>query len=498
MHQELGACFMHVSPGMNMFCTNDPVAIEHVFKKWQDFVKPEVFKTLDFFGPNIITVNGETWQRHRRLTAPCFNERISTFVWDESLRQSKDMLEDWLAKPKAKSNTVAADSGTVALHVITAAAFGEQRNYHEGVNILPPNHALTFRDAMRTVLRNPVTAAVTGGLPWLKNTSVQPLLSTRIRRVQLALSEFKSYMLESITRERRSLSTTSPDTTISKRPNLLNALIKASDSEKASTTNAKMSDEELTGNMFMFAFAGHETTATTISYALSQLALNQDIQDWVAEELCLVVGSSNARLHYAKTHPRLKRTLALMYETVRVFGVPPPWRSIAGKEPELLVSGPEDGEARYVVLPPDTQVSLNVFACHTSPEWWDDGETWNPKRWVKIADEIAEEQLEVNDKKFFGWGAGPRVCPGQSKCSSNEDSGVIGIETNKMIEFAQVEFTAVMATILTKHKVLPASQHDESYEMASEGLRKLVAASSASMAVFLPEPEKLWVKLVER
>jgi cytochrome P450 len=106
LHAELGTCFMHVSPGMNMLCTSDPVAIDNVFKKMNDFVKPEVFKTLDFFGPNIITVNHEPWVRHRRLTAPCFNERISTFVWDESLRQANDMLEDWLAKPDAKSNTV--------------------------------------------------------------------------------------------------------------------------------------------------------------------------------------------------------------------------------------------------------------------------------------------------------------------------------------------------------------------------------------------------------
>jgi len=415
LHQELGLCFMHVSPGMNMLCTSDPVAIDYVFKKMKDFVKPEVFKTLDFFGPNIITVNDEPWARHRRLTAPCFNERVSTFVWDESLRQAKDMLEDWLAKPDAKSNTVTQDSGTVALHVITAAAFGEQRNYREGVNTLPPNHELTFRDSLRTVLRNPVTAAVIGGIPWLNNPTVQRILSNRIRKVLLALAEFKTYMLEAIARERKSSKSTSPATNTNKKPNLLNALINASDEAQSQDSKSPtyMSDDELTGNMFMFAFAGHETTATTISYALAQLALNPDIQDWVAEELAEVVQQNTESLDYAKTHPRLKRTLALVYETVRLFGVPPPWRSIASKEPQLLVASAT--EPTYLALPPNTQVSLNVFACHTSPEWYDDGEVWNPKRWIKEGSGMAEEQLSVNDKKFFGWGAGPRVCPGQSE-----------------------------------------------------------------------------------
>ncbi|KAF2823067.1 cytochrome P450 [Ophiobolus disseminans] len=89
--------------------------------------------------------------------------------------------------------------------------------------------------------------------------------------------------------------------TSTKRPNLLNALIKASDAAQAANAKAKtyMSDDELTGNMFVFAFAGHETTATTISYALSQLALNQDVQDWVAEELKEVVGDTET-LDYSK------------------------------------------------------------------------------------------------------------------------------------------------------------------------------------------------------
>jgi cytochrome P450 len=397
---------MHVSPGMNMLCTSDPVAIDNVFKKMNDFVKPEVFKTLDFFGPNIITVNHEPWVRHRRLTAPCFNERISTFVWDESLRQANDMLEDWLAKPDAKSNTAVQDSGTVALHVITAAAFGSLRDFRQGVNELPANHSLSFRDSLRGSLKHPVIAAVVAGMPWLKNPLLQYILSSKIRGVQLALSEFKSYMLESITRERQSAKFKS-EAMSDKRPNLLNALVKASDEEKLDGVS-KMSDDELTGNMFMFAFAGHETTANTIIYALAYLAVYPDIQDWVAEELTTVIGRAES-LEYAKIQPRLKRTLALMYETVRLFGVPPPWRDIAlgCGEPQFL------GSKGVVLVPENTQVSLNVYACHTSPENWVDGERWNPRRWVKESE--GEEMLMGNNKAFFGWGSGPRVCPGQSK-----------------------------------------------------------------------------------
>lgn len=481
LHEDLGSCFLLVSPGMNMLCTNDPVAFEHVFKRMKEFPKPEVFKTLDFFGPSIMTVNDEPWARHRKLTTPCFNERVSTFVWDESLRQANDMLEDWLAKPEAKSNSLIQDNGTVALHVIAAAAFGEQRNFREGVNKLTPNHKLSFRDSLKTVLRNPITAAVAGGIPWLKRPAFQSVLSERVQKVQLALKEFKSYMDEAITRERKAISTNS--TISGKKPNLLHALVRASDDIKADGTKSSvpMTDDEITGNMFMFAFAGHETTATAISYALALLAVHPSIQDWVAEELVEVFGNAE-NMEYAKIHPRLKRTLAVMYETVRVFGVPPPWRAVAVQEPEVMISHPNDtSNTKTFIVPPNTQVSLNVFACHTTPQNFPDGLTWNPKRWIQASrssSKLADEQLLSHNKSFFGWGSGPRVCPGQ--------------------KFAQVEFTAVLAALLTRYRVVPALKDDGDEDVARERILELVAGSVASMVVAIKDPEELWLRLVER
>jgi hypothetical protein len=61
-----------------------------------------------------------------------------------------------------------------------------------------------------------------------------------------------------------------------------------------------------------------------------------------------------------------------------------------------------------------------------------------------------------------------------------------------------VEFTAVLATILTRYRILPAAAEDVSEVEVREGLLRVVAGSNASMAVNIPEPEKLWLKLVKR
>jgi hypothetical protein len=41
LHEELGLGFIVVSPGLNVLCTSDPKTIEHVLKKWRDYVKPD-------------------------------------------------------------------------------------------------------------------------------------------------------------------------------------------------------------------------------------------------------------------------------------------------------------------------------------------------------------------------------------------------------------------------------------------------------------------------
>lgn len=69
---------------------------------------------------------------------------------------------------------------------------------------------------------------------------------------------------------------------------------------------------------------------------------------------------------------------------------------------------------------------------------------------------------------------------------------------NLLLEFAQVEFVAVLATLLMKYKVVPAAKEEVSEDIARDEMQKLIAGSTARMVVNLSEPEKLWIKLVKR
>lgn len=68
----------------------------------------------------------------------------------------------------------------------------------------------------------------------------------------------------------------------------------------------------------------------------------------------------------------------------------------------------------------------------------------------------------------------------------------------RIAEFAQVEFTAVLATILTKYRIVPAAKNDINEDAAREKIVSLIRDSNAHMVVQFAEPEELWIKLVER
>ncbi|KAF1830841.1 p450-domain-containing protein [Decorospora gaudefroyi] len=101
----------------------------------------------------------------------------------------------------------------------------------------------------------------------------------------------------------------SPPQTCRTKLNLIQTLIKANEPEGDGKT-ARLSDDELRGNIFIFTAGGLESTSTTISYALALLALHPEVQEWVAEEVEEVV-RENGR-EYRDVFPRLKRCMAVM------------------------------------------------------------------------------------------------------------------------------------------------------------------------------------------
>jgi len=72
---------------------------------------------------------------------------------------------------------------------------------------------------------------------------------------------------------------------LSEQDNLMSVLLKASDSGGRNG----LSDKEIVGNLFVYNVAGHDTTANTVAYAVTLLATDVRLQEWLREEITSVL-----------------------------------------------------------------------------------------------------------------------------------------------------------------------------------------------------------------
>ncbi|KAF7455017.1 CypX Cytochrome P450 [Pyrenophora tritici-repentis] len=483
LHQELGLCFIVVSPGHNVLCTSDPRSIDHVLKKWRDFVKPDnVNEILGTFGQNVDTSNGDDWIRHRKLTAPCFNERASATVWREALQQSNAMLDQWLLSAGEKQNSMIQDTSTLALNVISSVAFENNE-----VNKPTSGHTLSLRDALVTVMSTSISPAMEGIIPLLRLPPLETFLPKSVKQLLVAMTEFRQYMDEIVAKEKKR-----PRTEGTKGPNLISSLVNANDEVKteAGKPKSRLSNGELRGNIFIFTVGGLESTSNTLSYALALLAVHPEVQTWLVEELDEVVKDCpDGDMDYATAFPRLKRTMAVMYETLRLYGPSPPIPRSPFPENSnqvIPVSVPKsEGSTTHFTLPPNTQLMLNSWASHTSPAHFCDPLVWDPKRWIQThgvnsngpvsAAGLTAEELKHpgSGSGFFAWGTGPRVCPG--------------------MKFSQVEFCGALSSVLRRVRVEAVGQGGK------DNIMSVLRDSHAEpLLLHVRQPEKLELRILQR
>lgn len=464
MHDQYGQAFCVVTPGDVQVVIADGAAADDILARRKDFIKcPAMYEALNLFGPNVDTVNGEAWQRHRRLTTPPFNERNSNFVWKESLAQASGMLKTWIKNGNEGVNKTSRDTMQLALHVLTAAGFGKSYEFDAGLANPTDGHSMSYRDALQVVLQNLLVSIV------ITSTNLPSIiLPQSMKDIKQAIAEFKEYMVEMVEEEKSLI-----DQKDVEKDNLMSVLVRASEAEAGGRNG--LSNEEIYGNLFIYNLAGHDTTANTLAYAITLLATDLNLQFWIREELNFVFGEKETLLEddYEKAFPRLTRCMALMYETLRLYGpvvvIP---KYVGDTSTTLRIADKE------YTIPLDTQIPINVSALNTLPMYWGhDSLVFRPDRWIenpKPTTLSTEELFKPAPGVFIPWASGPRICPGK--------------------KFAQVEFVAVISNLFRKHKVSPVLEAGETFENARKRIFEMVEDSHLVITLQMKHPEK--VKMV--
>ncbi|KAJ7772411.1 cytochrome P450 [Mycena metata] len=346
---------------------------------------------IRFWGRNLFTENGAEWSRHRRIMNPAFSPEAYALVSDEATSVYREMVdaEGWAAKDE------------FALIIISRCGFGQPMPW----KIAPNENAIqmTLSEAIGIVSRSTIARLVTPR--WVYRLPIR-----RLRNIETAWKRVDAE-LKHLVASRRAEMASAKERTASERKDVFRLVIRASDGEGT----LSMSDEELirahAGNMYLLLMAGHESAARTLDAVIGFLALYEDIQEEVYNEIRSAI-SEDGKL-------KLPKVGACFLEAARLFPAAP---SMSRDTQHTVTDGGQ------LVLEPWVRAAVDLVGLHYNPRQFPDPEEFRPARWYGVSD---------NDMTVFSFG--PRACIGR--------------------RFAVTEGVAYLAHLLLDWKVTVVLKH---------------------------------------
>jgi cytochrome P450 len=299
--------------------------------RWRDGAFADL---LPLLGDGLLTIDGDFHRRSRRIMLPAFHrEQIAGYrgVMEEEARRG---LEQW--RP---GETIDLYRWTrhVALRVAMRALFG-----------LDPDDKPAELDPAREFER---ALAFYGEDYWLQ---VLRGPRTPFARLQRARERLDALIYAEIARRRGSGA---------RGADVLSLLLDAQDDEGEALTDRQVRDQVMT-----LLFAGHDTTTSTISFLMWELA---------------------ARPDWAELEPAIDETLRLY---------PAAWIGPRRSVKPFALHG--------VHVPAGVPVNYSSWASHRLPDVWDEPHAFRPERF------LPGEREKIPRGAYVPFGGGSRICLG--------------------------------------------------------------------------------------
>ncbi|MCB9758886.1 MAG: cytochrome P450 [Alphaproteobacteria bacterium] len=356
---RLGPVVLHVF--------NRPEHAQHVLQTaYRNYHKdPHVIGPVEqFTGRTMFTSDGEPWLQQRRLMQPGFHRKRLDEVAHQATLAAEAALDRWRAAgdtpldmQQELSRMTLEFIGHALFHVDLsgdASALGrafvtgnEYAIYHIDVPIAPPPAVPTRRN----------------------------------RQFKAAMQTIDGFLLDLIAQ--REAAAEPPD-------DLLTMLLEARDEE----TGEGMPRAQVRNECLSLFSAGHDSTASTLMWALVLLSQHPEVEARLLEEVDAVLADRPATLDDLKS---LVYTRQVLDETLRLY--PPGWAL-----PRMAV---EADVIEGWAVPARANVTLSVAAMHRHPALWEAPDAFRPERFAPGAD------AERHRYQYIPFGGGPRQCIGK-------------------------------------------------------------------------------------
>ena len=168
-----------------------------------------------------------------------------------------------------------------------------------------------------------------------------------------------------------------------------------------SKSDKTLDDVEIIASSVLFFVAGFETTASTLTHCLFELAINEDIQERLHDEILQAVGShlndttSNEYSDIVLT--KISFLEAVVKETLRKY---PPLGRLTRK------CNMDGYKLAGITLHKNQVVTVNAYVIHHNSQYYPEPERFNPDRFMP------ENRHLLVPYTYMPFGQGPRNCIG--------------------------------------------------------------------------------------
>ncbi|KAL1509697.1 hypothetical protein ABEB36_004399 [Hypothenemus hampei] len=157
-----------------------------------------------------------------------------------------------------------------------------------------------------------------------------------------------------------------------------------------------LTDNDIVAESFFMYLAGYETSATTMVFALHELALNQEIQNKLRNEITEVI-EKHGEITYEAVMD-MEYLDKVVKETLRKYPIVPVLPRTCTKDYKIPNTN--------VVIKKGTAVQIPCIGLHSDPEFYPNPKIFDPERFS------VENKMRRPDAPWIPFGDGPRQCLG--------------------------------------------------------------------------------------
>lgn len=405
-HMKMGEVHL---PGVDLYMVNEPSLVRRVMvEEAASFPKHEMLGDAlrPLLGDSIFTTNGEVWKRQRALMDPSFEAARIRHVFGRMREAAKAMAERLRKVPEGAEHDVEIEMTHVAADIILRTILSQPLDSAAARQIF---EAFARYQALAPRLMMPAFF----GLRWLRPW-------WQIRRSRRAATEIRSLLADLI----RPRFEAARGGRAGDDGDILATLLRVRDEH----TGKGFEFDELVDQVAMLFLAGHETSASALSWALHLLAQCADVQQRLHAEAVKAFDPDSDDPGALKD---LTLTRNVFREALRLF---PPVGFLARESAKGC-------RMRDKQVAAGSSVVVSPWLIQRHRDLWARPDEFDPDRYesesVPGGDELSvRESLR---RAYLPFGMGPRVCIGAA--------------------FAQQEATLILATLAREFRFEPVPGH---------------------------------------